>query len=202
MIRPADNPFRSERIDGLDYRPQDVSWSQILHRLDSLELRAAIVGPHGSGKTTLLNDLGRRFGKQGFQVRSLFMNTDSLRPSLVDMLHACRESGPGTLILFDGAGHLSQPIWQLFKLLSRKAGGLIITSHTPGRKELLVETSTTASLLDTIVADLLPDPPAMIRRQLPALHHKHKGNIRQALFELYQISSSCQQENLFHPHRL
>jgi energy-coupling factor transporter ATP-binding protein EcfA2 len=190
-MRAADNPFRAERMDGLDYRPQGISWEEILCRLHELELRAAIVGPHGSGKSTLLNDLGNRFERQGFQVRSLFMNSDSLRPSLTALAQVCRHSGPGTLILFDGACHLPWPAWQSFKFLSRRAGGLIITAHSPGRMPLLVKTSTTTRLLETIVADLYPDPPSMIRQQLPALHQKHKGNIRQALFELYRISASC-----------
>jgi len=43
--RPDDNPFRSEIIDRIPFRPQGCTWDELLERLDSLRWMAEIVGP-------------------------------------------------------------------------------------------------------------------------------------------------------------
>ena len=75
-MRARDNPFRTERILEIRYRPQGCSWDDLLRRLAGMDYRAAIVGPEGSGKTTLLEDLEPRLRALGLGVRMLRLDLE------------------------------------------------------------------------------------------------------------------------------
>ncbi|HVE41947.1 MAG TPA: hypothetical protein VNM14_18780 [Planctomycetota bacterium] len=192
-MRARDNPFRSERVLSLRYR-LGGSWDALLVRFERLGRRAAIVGPHGSGKTTLLEDLAPRLGAAGFTPRTLRLDTETPRfePAFLDGFFA--SLGPRDIILFDGAEQLGALAWHRFERRSRAAAGLLVTTHRPGRLPTLVETSTTPELLESLVAQILGDPAPELRPMMPALYERHRGNLRDALRELYDWYAAVQVE--------
>jgi hypothetical protein len=68
----------------------------------------------------------------------------------------------------------------LLRLRTRRAGGLVITSHRPGLLATLFECETTPELLAGIVRELAGDGV-----DAGELHARHAGNVRNALRELY-----------------
>ena len=80
MITAKNNPFGAQRIKGIGYLPQEVSWQQVKARLKQLDYTAAIVGPHGSGKTTLLRHLEKQLSQSSIQTKKLFINLETKLP--------------------------------------------------------------------------------------------------------------------------
>src|SRR5687768_9283988 len=78
-MRARDNPFSTDRVLKIRYRPRGWTWDGLLARLASLDYRAAIVGPEGRGKTTLLQDLEPHLTARGFGVKHLRLTRE--RPS-------------------------------------------------------------------------------------------------------------------------
>lgn len=184
-MRAADNPFRVQRLHSLAFRPQGIDWPALMHRLNGLGRRAAIVGPEGTGKTTLLRELGGRLKQQGYRTRWLQVGRDRRLPRRA-LAEATTDLGARDVVLFDGAGHLLPPRWWWLRRRCRDAGGLIITAHFGRRLPVLLRTRTDAALLCSLIAELLPDvSPAHWPADPQALLHRHGGNVREALFELY-----------------
>ncbi|MDQ3812911.1 MAG: hypothetical protein M3347_03055 [Armatimonadota bacterium] len=186
-MKARDNPFSTDRVLRVRYRLHGVTWDDLMDRLAALSYRAAIVGPEGSGKTTLLEDLEPRLRAQGFDILYLQLDRTTRRfpPGFLDRF--CAGLSPRDVILFDGAEQMSRPAWQRFMRQSRKAGGLVITSHRAGLLPSLLECSTTPQLLDEIVHELLGTAAAALGNLPHRLYHKHDGNLRDALRELYDI---------------
>jgi hypothetical protein len=152
----------------------------------------SIVGPYGSGKTTLLRALASRLDEGRFRFRPLRLSEEQrlfprgfLGPFLAGL--TARD-----LILFDEADQLPWPIWWYFQRRARAAGGLIITSHQPGRLPTLIRCSTSPALLGQIVTQLLERPLPDHERQVAQLYRKHKGDVRQALAELYDVYAAIE----------
>ncbi len=180
-MRARENPFRSERIDALAYRPQTLAWRQIVERLDALGGHGAIVGPHGSGKSTLLRRLGIHLRERGLVVERLFLNDRAPRPSFRKITELAERSSSRTAFLLDGAEQLSLPRW----LAVRHAGAFIVTAHRDGRLPCLVETETSLALLKELAAALTRPSPPPGDAVLEHLHRKYGGNVRDAFFALY-----------------
>jgi hypothetical protein len=180
------NPFASERIiDTIRYACADGDLASLVERLAALRYRGAIVGPHGAGKTTLLEDLARELERRAFRIMLLRLGAEDRRPPAAWRASA-RDLGARDIVCLDGAEQLSRGGWLVFRWRARRAGGLIVTSHRRGRLPLLVECRTTPDLLDHIVRRLSPSPAA--GAPAPAeLFRRHRGNIREALRELYDV---------------
>jgi hypothetical protein len=184
-MRARDNPFRSERILQVRYRLLDANWSQLLARLRELGYRAALVGPHGSGKTTLLEDLADRLHERGFGGRFIRLNEEVRvfeRGFLNDLTGK-------EIIFFDGAEQMNWFVWSWFQRRARRAGGLIIATHQPGRLPTLLACRTTPDLLAGIAAELLEADLEQVRVQAEMLYRKYRGNLRDALREWYDLSA-------------
>jgi hypothetical protein len=176
-----DNPFSTDRVLKVRYRPVGWTWEELLERLARLNYRAAIVGPEGRGKTTLLEDLEPHLRSRGFEVKHLRLTRETptfARPWLREL---CAATTRNDVLLCDGAEQMSWLGWWRFRRLSRRAAGLVITSHRPGLLPTLVECQTDARLLREILHDLAPDR-AGDSEELIA---RHRGNVRDALRELY-----------------
>jgi len=188
-MRARDNPFSTDRVLRVRYRPQGVTWDALLARLEALDWRAAIVGPEGSGKTTLLEDLAPLLRERGLTTRPVSVTREAPRlPRRVedDLVAGI---GPRNVVLFDGADLLPWLDWFRFKLRTTHAGGgLVITAHRPGRLPTLVECATCPALLVEIVEALLgPAEAESWRGRVEKLYARHRGNLREALRELYDI---------------
>ena len=190
-MKARENPFAVDRVLKVRYRFQVNGWAEFLDRLAASRCRGAIVGPEGSGKTTLLEDLRPRLTQRGYQtvwIRLARGERTSLR-SLLRLVSA--QDTHRHVILFDGAEQLGPLRWRLFERNTRQAAGLVITTHRPGRMPTLIECSTNAGLLKDMVAQLLGDAGISADRlddtiaKLDELFAKHRGNLRDALRELY-----------------
>lgn len=172
-------------MEAVRYRLARGTFDALLDRFDAMGRRAAVVGPHGSGKTTLLEDLAPRLRSRGLAVRELRLDADHPRfegPFLEEFFPSV---GARDVILLDGAEQLGWFDWSRFERRSRVAGGLIVTSHRPGLLPTLIETSTTPELLDGLVEEILGTRAAEVRPLTPKLFERHRGNLREALRELY-----------------
>jgi len=181
--RAADNPFAAERIDALGLRPVGWTWSGLLERLERLDYRGAVIGPHGTGKTTLLGELGRRLGPH----RSVHV-----RIPADDLRVAARLPALDTtdrIVLLDGSERLTAVAWWRLRLAWRHAAGLVITAHAPGRLPTLVEMRTDPALLRELVAELAPRDVDRIGAALDGLFERHRGDIRSCLRALYDLEA-------------
>ena len=183
-MRARDNPFKTDRVLGVRYRLRGETWEGLLGRLKGLDYRAAIIGPDGAGKTTLLEDLEPTLAGLGFRVRSLRLDRETrvFPRGFLRKLFAGLDRRD--LLLFDGADVMSRFSWQRFKARSKKAGGLVITSHRRGMLPTLIECATSPELLAEIIAELTGGPPTP-RVSTEKLYAKHNGNLRDALREMY-----------------
>ena len=188
MTLAKDNPFATDRILRVRYRPQGWTWEQLFARLASANYRAAIVGPKGHGKTTLLEDLGEKLRDVGWGVRHLRLSRERGALSRASRHECFGTASRRDVILLDGAEQMSRLAWWDFLRRSRHAGGLVITSHRPGLLPTLVECETSVVLLRGIVDEL--DPGAGAKDELESLYTRHGGNLRDALRTLYDVHSA------------
>ena len=185
MTLAKDNPFSTDRVLRVRYRPQEWTWDQLLARLATLDHRAAIVGPEGRGKTTLLEDLGEKLRAAGWGVRHVGLSRERCTLSRGALRDCFATVSRRDVILLDGAEQMPRLAWWDFVRRSRCAGGLVITSHRLGLLPTLVECETSADLLRGIVDELLPGAGA--RDDLEVLYSRHGGNLRDALRTLYDL---------------
>jgi len=183
-MNARENPFASAHLHCLRFRPQRTTWEALMARLAELNYRAAILGPDGSGKTTLLEDLGPRLEARGFGVKRLRLTAAQQTFPRGVLKSFLSDLSPNDVILFDGADHMRRLRWFWFRRRSRRAAGLIVTSHRRGLLARLVECATSAELLEELVRELI-GPEAAAGEEIPRLYERHKGNLREALRELY-----------------
>lgn len=189
MIPAHRNPFRVERLHTLPFEPQGTTWHDLMRRLAHLNYRAAIVGPHGSGKTTLLAQLAPRLAALGYTPRELFRNSEGGRAMPPHWCDTLRDLRPTDILLADGYGHLG-PLSRLrLREHARKhAAGLIVTAHRRCALPTLIWTRTDPSLLARLVSHLHGDLDASL---IASLHARHRGNLRDALRELYDLHATA-----------
>lgn len=189
-MKARENPFKTDSVLGVRYRLRDRSWDDLFERLKKLNYRAAIVGPHGTGKTTLLEDMEPRLVALGFRVIHLRLDRETSKFEREFLRELFATLSERDVLLFDGAEQMSRMRWQRFKIRSKRAAGLIITSHRRGMLPTLIECATSSELLREIIRELLGGE---ARRELPdklhmnKLHTKHDGNLRDALREMYDL---------------
>lgn len=179
-----DNPYSTHHVLAFRYRPQDWTWDEMFARLQKLNYRGAIVGPEGAGKSTLLQDLAHPLRQRGFNPIYLFLNRQRRgfsRRTLSQLFKTCSAKD---IICFDGSEQLGLARWLWFRWRTRRAGGLIVTIHKPGRLPTLVVCKTHVCLLREMVVLLGEDDPPD-DAFLDDLYQRHDGNLREAIRELY-----------------
>ena len=186
-MKARDNPFSSDRILRIRYRLHQLTWEQFMRCLADMDYRGALVGPQGSGKTTLLEDLEPALMAHGFRIKWLRLNQTARRPSSWSLKSFFSAIEKNDIILLDGAEQLNRLTWERFKIKSRQAAGLIITTHKPGRLPTLLKCATHPALLEEIVRALTTGGTREIHLPTLELFHKHEGNLRNALRELYDL---------------
>lgn len=186
-MKARDNPFAVERVHSVRYRPLRGTFEDILARLETLDYRAALVGPEGSGKSTLLEDLRNAVAQQGRKTRLVFVN-DTRPLDAPRRRQLLCETTADEIVFLDGADSLRWATWLLIKRrLLHETAGLVITSHRSGMLPTLLECSTTPLLLQQIVGALGPEAPPVSTGLLNELYHRHDGNLRHCLRDLYDL---------------
>jgi len=181
MLRPADNPFAAQRIDAMRYELRGMRWDDLLARLERLNRRAAIIGPHGSGKTTLMEALGHRLASDGWDIRlHRLRRDDRVVPRTFTAWLA-----PATILLLDSAGCLGPAGWLALLRRSAGAGGLIVTAHRRMLLPTLIRTSVDAPMMARLVERLVGGPSPWSAGELAAMLRARQGNARQVLRDLY-----------------
>ncbi|ATC63970.1 hypothetical protein CMV30_08420 [Nibricoccus aquaticus] len=182
MVRAKDNPFAVDRVLRERYRLNERGLAELLEKWERLGRRGALVGAHGSGKTTLLEDLAVRLERDGWRAHWVRLSAEFSR--LPEVCDAGFFAGLGgeDVVLVDGAEQLGFVAWRIFRYRVRRAGGLLVTTHRAGRLGTLRRCETTAELLRELVGALGETVSAEEARRL---HARHRGNVREALRELY-----------------
>jgi hypothetical protein len=185
MMKARDNPFASHRMESIGFRPQGMDWAELWARLDRLNRRAAIVGPCGSGKTTLVRELGRRLSDEGARVHSIRLSEERRRMGSQAMAALGAGLGDGDVLLLDGAEQLDWMQWWRIRRMTRRSGGLIITSHRAGFLPTLIECRTSPELLADLAGELSGLGAESCRSTAAEMFQRHGGNVREALREWY-----------------
>jgi hypothetical protein len=184
-MKARDNPFAVDRLDRLRFRLLDDSWNTLVRRLERLDFRASVVGPHGSGKTMLLGELAPRLQATGHPVKRLRLNEQQPTFSRICLQELWRNLTPADIIVLDGAEQLSRIAWWRFRRRCRVARGLIVSSHRPGLLPTLIECRTNRELLLDLLQELLGGQDLAVCGEAERLYDRHHGNIREVWRALY-----------------
>jgi hypothetical protein len=181
-MKARENPFRSERIEGLAFRPRGFTLDGLVERLETLGRRGAIVGPEGSGKTTLLEALASHLQTKGIEVRLLRLRSEGWKSGRDTLLG----NGANRALLVDGMESAPRPARALLDEFQSRAGWLVAALHRPGPLPTLVELRPSQDLLVDLGRDLLGEEDLRaLEPELPDLFAKHRGNLRECFRELY-----------------
>ena len=182
--RPADNPFASHHVEALAYRYNGSGLAELCQRLEMIGGRSAIVGPKGSGKTTLLEELASALPGEPVLVQ---IEGSCRHPWRTAGTQLPRPVTPHHLVLVDGAEQLGPIGWHLLLRMTRHARSFVATLHQPGRLPTLIECETNSRLLHELFEELAPADALALEPGLEGLFHRHGGNIRSCLRELYDV---------------
>ena len=184
------NPFatRHVRPGKIPYQFREGECAQdLLQRLALNEGWGEIIGPHGSGKSTLLETLVPLLGEQGKRVIrfSLHDRQRSLPVKRAEM----RNWNQQNIVVVDGYEQLSW--WNrrwLVRRCRRQHLGLIVTAHRNMRLPLLYKSQPDRETFVDVVEFLLKHPiESHQRQQILDTFDRHLGNVREALFDLYDL---------------
>ncbi len=178
------NPFRASRIEAIPFIFQEGSWDEVFLKLEALNFRSAVVGPHGSGKTVFLEQLRQRLLEKGFSTELIRLTAGKNYVNRSDL----GKLSNAEIALIDGAEQLNWLSWQFTSRQLKKNRGIIISTHSSGRLPTLYRCQASLALFSQILEQL---GASIVHTNFHAakLFHKHQGNIREALFELYSLSS-------------
>lgn len=187
---PEENPFctRFVRPGAIPYRfLPERDLIRLLDRFKQIGRTGQIVGPHGGGKSTLLAALVRRWEENGERV-TVFELHDGQRRLPTRLVGLLRDA-PTTLIAVDGYEQLN---WcartALRRFCRRNRIGLVVTSHRSIGIPDLARCAPSLELVRQLVRDLLPDgSPQIGWNSVRRAFHRHAGNVREVLFELYDL---------------
>jgi hypothetical protein len=187
------NPFatRHVRPGAVEFIfPPGLSAETIVRKLAAAAWRGAIVGPHGSGKSTLLETLIPRLEARG---RRIIRRT--LRAGQRSLAITTAERGDwnaSTLLVVDGYEQLSWLSRRRLQWWCRRANcGLLATTHRATGLTTIFRTTVTPQLAEQVVRRIVRQDDEVLRRvDLPYLVERRQGDVRQLLFDLYDVYES------------
>jgi hypothetical protein len=194
---PASNPFstRHVRPGAIPYFfPADVGVAALVERLQSAGWRGQIIGPHGTGKSTLLATLLPELERAGKipVVITLHDGTRRVPGNVWQTIH--QQVSPNHLLVIDGYEQLGfASRWRLKWHCFRRSVGLLVTTHTSVGLPEVYRTQVNREQAEQVVRHLLRGRDSTVavnalEQQLAA----HDGNLREALFALYDLHErSC-----------
>ncbi|MCA9211657.1 MAG: hypothetical protein KDB27_01210 [Planctomycetales bacterium] len=195
---PNRNPFSSSFV-----RPGAVRFLSPMGKTELPDLKSIvhpgsrwqIIGPHGSGKSTFVVSLQERLQSADFIVHHHVLHSGNGTLSLVDP----RSNARPDVVIVDGLEQLSRwSQWKLVRQLRRMSVTLVATAHCDLGYPTLYRTSVSLELLRAVVASLVVELPESLQVEavtdeltLQNLLLKHGSNVREILFELYDVWESA-----------
>lgn len=187
--RPADNPFRMSRVDGLEYRLEDgFTWGRLIRSCREAG-SGAVCGPHGSGKSTLLRTLERHLRESGSACHRLRLREDGRVAWWREWRHIRAVWADGGFFLLDSAGLL--PAWRRRALaLLRPSGAVLLaTLHEPCRYLPVVHVCRSVPQLAFDLAHSLA--PGIDRWEVQREFDRNGGDLRGMFGALYDRQAAC-----------
>ena len=189
------NPFNTRRVrpGAIEYLfPPGCSARQLVDQLAAEQWWGEIVGPHGCGKSTLLHSLLPLLKEAGRNTEWVTLEQGQWRfPS--DAVKE-RTWNSNTQLLVDGYQQLGWPArWSLRSKCRRFGVGLLVTTHRSVGLPLLLRIEPQLATAQAVVEQLLRensqgDSQQVISPQdVRQCFDQHRGNIREALFALYDL---------------
>ena len=177
-LRPGTIPF---------IFPPDQSLEQVVERLLAHHGLGQIVGPHGTGKSTLLTTLLPALEQSGRTALATTLQEGQRRLPR-NFYGAVRRTRQAVAAIdgFDNLGFWSR---HHVKSLCRRHGcGLVVTSHRSVGLPDLFRTTIDESLAGRVIERLQSGfPPLVAVADVAERLTRHRGNLREALFDLYDL---------------
>jgi hypothetical protein len=194
---PIDNPFSSRYIrpGAIAYRFRESTESafELYERWKRLGAVAQIRGDHGSGKSTLLESLRPLFQADGFD-----LHQHVLAEPARDGRTLLAETGwtSKSVVMVDGYERLSHGRrWRLAFKRWRTGARLLITTHVDlGFAEVCALTPTVDEVVELAKHLQREHPVHVTDDDARAAFAHQKGNVREALFELFDVYQSRSQK--------
>jgi hypothetical protein len=188
-----DNPFatRHTRPGTIPYLfPGDETCESLVDALQAAGWWGEIVGPHGSGKSTLLETLIPRLEARSRRLVRFALRGGQRRLPVTSA--DARLWDASTLVIVDGYEQLS---WLARRSLQwrcrRSNSGLLVTTHRPAGLTTIFRTEVTPDLAERVVRRLAPQLDGLGGRiDLAELVRRRRGNLRDVLFDLYDLCES------------
>lgn len=183
------NPFSTRRT-----RPGAIAFifragespATLVKRLEENGWRGEIVGPHGSGKSTLLCALLPAIKSAGRE--PIVVTLHDGERSLTTHWDALTATGAKTLLVIDGYEQLSRwSRWRLRRFCKSRGCGLLVTAHVSVGLPALASTTADFETALAVVRALGSDCAALDRATIERSWHAHCGNLREVLFDLYDL---------------
>jgi len=152
------------------------------------------VGRHGSGKSTLLHSLQASLLEAGLEATCFVLRADGKIPPA---LRRFQWPTAASILVIDGFEQLSWPLRR--KLLQTSRGkpnrgeqrGLITTSHRGLGLPRAFTTRPTLEIAQRVVDQMQVSGAARVEpSDVARCFHRHEGDIRETLFELYDVHQS------------
>lgn len=163
------------------------SIDDLVRRLAESDWQGAIVGPHGSGKSTLVRTLMPVLEAAG-RVTVLITLRDGHK-RLPMSLRQLDPKGATSIVVIDGCeqlGRLSQ--WRLIRYCRRRGYGLLVTAHGNCGLPVIFRTEPDLATIERVIEHSLPPHGGRIyRSDLERGWRRHGANVRELLFELYDL---------------
>ena len=187
----ATNPFSATRI-----RPGTIDFifehgktlTQLVDQLESNQWNGAITGLHGTGKSTLLAAMIPAIEARGRIVKCVTLSAGQ-RTLPRDYLGSLRETAGQGVAAVDGIEQLSA--WSRLRLnrnCKAQHAGLLVASHRAARLPVIYQTAIDVPRAWRVVERFQDGFPPLVRLSdlVERLAQRH-GNVREALFDLYDI---------------
>jgi DNA replication protein DnaC len=198
----GENPFSTRRVrpGAVDYCfTEAAGLEELIDRFQRNLWRGEIVGPHGSGKSTLLYSFLTAIQQTGRNpiLFELHNGQRRLPKGWRQKIELSALSGPA-IVVVDGYEQLNG--WNRFWLnryCRYRHVGLLVTSHSSVGMPELFRTSPSIETAHKVVERLMQHEQTKFSTDLiNELFEKHRGNIRELLFDLYDMYEQQNHKNL------
>ncbi|HEX7448215.1 MAG TPA: hypothetical protein VF306_11750 [Pirellulales bacterium] len=183
------NPFatRYVRPGALTYHfAAGESAEQLVERLATHGWLGQIVGPHGSGKSTLLATLLPALSAAGRRTRAVTLRQGDRVLPCIEQFETLGTDGQLLVDGYEQLGRLAR--WRLRRRCRRQGCGLLVTSHQDVGLPTIAQVAPSLEVLRHVVGRLLPDGDQTLNDDdLAAVWRRYGGNLREALFGLYDL---------------